>query len=75
MTSRAIGVLTALQDAPDAESALPLLHMYLQDGVSDMELYIGMTNLAVILLVRLEKMAGRQPLDELAYLAERYGER
>ena len=72
--SLAIGLLTA-STADPASGALigETLMSYIDDGVREDELVFGLFNIAGILLIRLEKMAGRNPLDELQYLAAMYG--
>ena len=74
--SRGIAVLTAMNADPDNQhAALPVLGSYFEDGVSDAELFQSMVNVAQFLLIRLEKLAGRDPWAELRYLADEYGER
>lgn len=73
--SRGIAILAALNAEPENGRAhLPIIRTYMIDGVSDAELVASMIDLATFLLVRLEKLAGRDPWDELRYLAEHYGE-
>ena len=74
--SRGIAILAAKNADPDnLHAALPILRTYMDEGVTDVDLLLGMTNVAEFLLVRLEKLARRNPWDELQYLAEQYGER
>jgi hypothetical protein len=40
-----------------------------------MEIIGGLANLTIFLLTRLETLAGRNPLEELQYLAEQCGQR
>ncbi len=74
--SRGIAILAAMNAEPDnLHAALPVLKTYFEEGVSDAELMQSMTNVAQFLLIRLQKLADRDPWDELRYLAEQYGER
>ncbi len=75
--SRAIALLTAAQPGSDgSQNLLPdILVELTSDEQSTVDLLFGLSNIAGLLLVRLEKLAGRQPLEELRYLAAKYGER
>ena len=74
--SRGIAILSAGFAEPDNLYAdVPLLQTYLEEGVTGAELLMAMTEVAGFLLIRLEKLARRDPWDELQYLAEQYGER
>lgn len=74
MTSRAIAITTALCSDPDnVHAATPTLHSYIEEGVPDAELLVGFSNLVLILLTRVEKLAARPALEELQYIARRYG--
>ena len=73
--SRAIALLTAAQTAPDGGELLAdILVELTSDEQSTVDLLFGLQNIAGILLVRLEKLAGREPLEELRHLAAKYGE-
>lgn len=73
--SKVIALATALNATPDdPRLASETFGSYISDGDDPVDLLTGAMNLCTLLLVRLEKLAGRDPADELQYLATRYGE-
>jgi hypothetical protein len=76
LTSRAIAMATAAYAQPDSPKlVVDLVRGYLAEGVREMEIIGGLANLTIFLLTRLETLAGRNPLEELQYLAEQCGQR
>ena len=71
-----IAIATALNATPeDPDLATQTFLSYISDGDDPVDLLTGAMNLCTLLLMRLEKLAARDPHEELRYLASRYGER
>jgi hypothetical protein len=76
LTSRAIAIAAAAYAQPGSPKlVVETVRGYLAEGVSELAIVGGLANLVIFLLARLETLAGRNPLEELRYLAEQCGER
>jgi hypothetical protein len=76
LTSRAIAMAAAAYAQPGSPKlVVDIVRGYLAEGVSELAIVGGLANLVILLLARLEMLAGRNPLEELQFLAEQHGER
>ena len=74
--SKVIAIATALNATPENPGlATRTFVSYIGEGDDPVDLLTGAMNLCTLLLMRLEKLTGRDPQEELRYLAACYAER
>lgn len=73
--SKVIAIAIALNATPeDPALATQTFVSYIGEGDDPVDLLTGAMNLCTLLLIRLEKLTGRDSQEELHYLAAHYGE-